>query len=259
MTAAADIRAFLRAIADAPADDPPRLVFADWLDDHDRPERAAFIRVEVELARTPPGSAGRAALFARRDALVRAHGAEWFAWFTAPDVTWATERGFVTELTAPAAEFVANADKWFATQPIARLTVTDVWTGYIPDRRCLARELFTSPHLGHLSHLTLDGAGVNAAGVYWLSKNPNLSRLRELSLRANGVADAGARTLAGMPGLAGLECLDLVSNRVTNAGAQALIDSPHLDGLRELRLSRNPIGDRVWALLEERFGHALAG
>lgn len=259
MTATADIRSFLRAIAGSPADDLPRLAFADWLEEHDRPERAAFIRVEVELAGTLPGSAARAALFARRDALVRAHGAEWFAWFRGRDTTWATERGFVTELSAPADVFVTNADRWFATQPIARLTVTDVWAGYGADRRCLARELFTSPHLGHLSHLTLDGAGVNGAGVYWLSKNPHLSRLRELSLRANGVADAGARTLAGMPGLAGLECLDLVSNRITNAGARALIDSPHLHALRELRLSKNPIGDRVWALLEERFGRALAG
>ncbi|MBX9628078.1 MAG: TIGR02996 domain-containing protein [Gemmataceae bacterium] len=259
MTPAADIRAFLRAIAAAPADDTPRLVFADWLDEHDRPERAEFIRVEVELAKTPPGSPGRATLFARRDALFRAHAAEWFAWFVGRGATWATERGFITELETPPDAFLTHAGDWFATQPITRLALTDVWVGHEGGPRCVARELFTSPLLGQLTHLGLERAGVNAAGVYWLSRNPALTGLRELSLRGNGVTDDGVRTLAGMAGLAQLECLDLTGNRVRDAGAKALIGSTCLPALRELWLSRNPIGDRTWRLLEERFGRALAG
>ena len=57
-----DREAFLRAVCENPADDTPRLVFADWLDEHgdrpDDPARAEFIRVQGELAgwRTPPGS-----------------------------------------------------------------------------------------------------------------------------------------------------------------------------------------------------------
>jgi uncharacterized protein (TIGR02996 family) len=42
--------AFLAAIAAAPADDLPRLVFADWLDENGDPERAAFIRAQVRRA-----------------------------------------------------------------------------------------------------------------------------------------------------------------------------------------------------------------
>lgn len=41
--------AFLRAICDEPGDDTPRLVFADWLDEHDERERAEFIRVQCRL------------------------------------------------------------------------------------------------------------------------------------------------------------------------------------------------------------------
>jgi uncharacterized protein (TIGR02996 family) len=41
----------LRAVVADPADDTPRLVYADWLDEHDQPGRAALIRVQVELAR----------------------------------------------------------------------------------------------------------------------------------------------------------------------------------------------------------------
>lgn len=40
--------AFLRAIVENPADDTPRLVYADWLDEHDELDRAGFIRVQTD-------------------------------------------------------------------------------------------------------------------------------------------------------------------------------------------------------------------
>jgi len=43
--------ALLAAIRQAPDDDAPRLIYADWLDEHGQPERAEFIRVQIELAR----------------------------------------------------------------------------------------------------------------------------------------------------------------------------------------------------------------
>lgn len=45
--------AFLRRIIETPDDDVPRLVFADWLQEHDEDERAAFIRAQCELAKLP--------------------------------------------------------------------------------------------------------------------------------------------------------------------------------------------------------------
>jgi uncharacterized protein (TIGR02996 family) len=51
---ATDQAAFLDAIRAEPADDTPRLVYADWLEEHGgQPERAEFIRVQVELAKLP--------------------------------------------------------------------------------------------------------------------------------------------------------------------------------------------------------------
>jgi serine/threonine kinase PknH len=40
-----DESAFLRAIADAPDDHAPRLVYADWLDENGQPERAEYVRL----------------------------------------------------------------------------------------------------------------------------------------------------------------------------------------------------------------------
>ena len=49
--AATDAEALLRAVCAAPGDDAPRLVFADYLDEHGEPERAEFVRIQCELTR----------------------------------------------------------------------------------------------------------------------------------------------------------------------------------------------------------------
>lgn len=51
MTDAATGAALLRAILDDPADDLPRLAYADWCDENGQPERAGFVRVQLEIAR----------------------------------------------------------------------------------------------------------------------------------------------------------------------------------------------------------------
>ncbi|QJW95015.1 TIGR02996 domain-containing protein [Frigoriglobus tundricola] len=49
-----DRDALLAAIRAHPDEDTPRLVYADYLEEHDAPARAAFVRTQVEYARTPP-------------------------------------------------------------------------------------------------------------------------------------------------------------------------------------------------------------
>lgn len=47
-------QSLIAAILNDPDDDLPRLVYADWLDEHSEPERAELIRVQCELARLGP-------------------------------------------------------------------------------------------------------------------------------------------------------------------------------------------------------------
>jgi uncharacterized protein (TIGR02996 family) len=54
-----DRDALLRAIVAAPDDDAPRLVYADWLDEHGEAARAEFIRLQCKLARHPRTADGR--------------------------------------------------------------------------------------------------------------------------------------------------------------------------------------------------------
>lgn len=51
-----DRDAFMQTIIEHPQDNHARLVFADWLEEHDDPERAEFIRLQVELAKRPLSS-----------------------------------------------------------------------------------------------------------------------------------------------------------------------------------------------------------
>src|SRR5262245_2463733 len=44
-------RAFLEAIRADPDEDGPRLVYADWLEEHGKPQRAQFIRLNCQMIR----------------------------------------------------------------------------------------------------------------------------------------------------------------------------------------------------------------
>jgi uncharacterized protein (TIGR02996 family) len=54
--------AFRQAIVESPDDDTPRLIYADWLDDHGDADQANLIRVQCRLARLPDDDPERPAL-----------------------------------------------------------------------------------------------------------------------------------------------------------------------------------------------------
>src|SRR5262245_50345394 len=67
----------LRAIRQAPEDDDLRLVYADWLEEQGRLERAEFIRVQIERARTSLDDPRYPDLRRREAELFEGHGAAW--------------------------------------------------------------------------------------------------------------------------------------------------------------------------------------
>lgn len=72
----------LRDICANPADNAPRLIYADWLDEHDQPERAEFIRVQCELARLMNTPCSVAAGTWKRDG--NSAGAKMVEWSDSP-------------------------------------------------------------------------------------------------------------------------------------------------------------------------------
>src|SRR5438067_1186426 len=101
--------ALFQTILEHPDEDAPRLVYADWLDEHGDPDRAEFIRVQCELARLPGDDSRRPALPQGEEALLRRYRKSWFkpfrklrpakfdydmAWANWP-TGWQWRRGFV--------------------------------------------------------------------------------------------------------------------------------------------------------------------
>lgn len=260
-----DEQAFLDAIRAEPDDDTARLVYADWLAENGDPDRGEFIRVDIELARTPAESEvaerRRSALFTRRDQLLKKHKTAWLAPFTPYAKESSFVRGFVQKLEVSANVFIRNAERWFALTALTQVKITTCfeWDQTTHTRTWWAPTLFASPHLSQLVSLDLEGLRVTAADLAPLAAHPDLSRLRELVLVWNALGNDGAILLASMSQLSGLKSLDLRSNNLTDIGARAIALSRYLDGLTELRISRNNIHESTWALLDERFGGVLMG
>jgi uncharacterized protein (TIGR02996 family) len=88
----------LTAIVADPADDALRLIYADWLDEHDQPERAEFIRGQIQLARVKEDSRGRRRLARRMRELLEAREQEWLSPVIRYLRGWHFERGFVDKI-----------------------------------------------------------------------------------------------------------------------------------------------------------------
>src|SRR5688572_2032706 len=85
--------AFLEDVAEHPDDDAPRLIYADWLEDHDDRDRAEFIRVQCERAHLHREDPRGEELERREQQLLREHGEEWAADFRPYVTDWQFRRG----------------------------------------------------------------------------------------------------------------------------------------------------------------------
>jgi uncharacterized protein (TIGR02996 family) len=238
--------AFLQTIVDAPDDDAPRLIFADWLDEHGDPRRAAFIRAQCRLAKLPEECEERYRLEAEEAALLaemtggvldRNHP----RWANVPgrwvkDKKPSFERGFVAKLDTTATRFFAHADRVMQAAPIQHLTLGNALYKF--------EELQHSPHLSRLRSLAITHQRLPDNAVAALVSEPALSGLKALDLTRNRFRIKGAEAIAGSPHLGGLQRLVLNVCYVHDRGPEALAASPHLAGLKRLELAECQIGPR---------------
>ncbi len=149
--------ALLAAVIADPEDVGVRLVYADWLEEHDEPERAEFVRVQVELAawvgrdeehcpkcgqhwrwRVGAGwgewsdcqgghrwcSVRYLALRRREQELIGAHGHEWCPVPIRP-FHGAYRRGFVEEVALTCAKWLAHGRELVRLAPLRVVRLTD--------------------------------------------------------------------------------------------------------------------------------------
>jgi uncharacterized protein (TIGR02996 family) len=114
--------AFLKTIIENPQDDTPRLVFADWLEEHGEhgePERAEFIRLQCGLYHTDRHS--------REDELKRKWGIRWVHEDIGRQVGGRRSsfaRGLLLTLQVSGAALLATRGQVFRRAPLLNLTVT---------------------------------------------------------------------------------------------------------------------------------------
>jgi uncharacterized protein (TIGR02996 family) len=276
--------AFLSDIIAHPEDDTPRLVFADWCDDHGDADRAELIRAQVELVRLPRYEPRHQELDRRARELIEANGKRW-----APDLGKVRRveyrRGFIERLTyRTSSAFLRAAGRVFDLAPVRRVEIEVPWFSFGTWKRCphLSRlrglmldrfgtdkwnvealeEVIEHPGLANLVELNLDSnfyLGTEWAEV--LAGSTHLSHLRILNLMGNGIERQGVRFLGDADHLATLEALDLGGNDIGPGGLADLAAAPVFAGLTDLRLGRdeefsdhgNDVGDRgVRALVRSR-------
>jgi uncharacterized protein (TIGR02996 family) len=99
---------FLAEILASPEDDTPRLIYADWLDDHGQYDRAELIRVQCELARMEEGHPRWAGLEAFEGDLLAHNGEAWLGELRPFVSRWTFRRGFLDEVAVPPRVYLEN-------------------------------------------------------------------------------------------------------------------------------------------------------
>ncbi len=246
-----DHDALLHAIAEHPEEDVPRLMYADWLEENGEPERAEFVRTQVELARLGLNDPGRYSLvrinvgylivFVQtwKEQLPQLSGVEWGDF----------NRGLIEEVQArDERPIVEHATTIFNVPGIHVLRLAGLRNG---------TRLANCPELTRLRSLRMVSAHVATGELHALLASPHLTRLSILDMHGTGADDVDAAAIADGRFLELTE-LYLGSNRISDAGARVLIDSPRLPKVQSLDLRGNRItAPATRAALMRRFGSSV--
>lgn len=268
--------ALVRAICDHPDEDTPRLIFADWLDENGQTDRAAFVRAQVDLARTPSWEPFAVLCRHRRpewhegrpfrDTLPAVDGwnLEW-----SPDTF---RRGFGSGVVVRSlAAWEVAASRLFESAPVAALTLH---TATLDDWRRFA----SAGWFGRLREFTFMTSPVEP--VRALCERPNAAGLTDLRfMRASGpsmpevvedvLRSPAGSTLRGLHFHQGLgppdhlmemlasddarrlERLSFATTNTTGSHVGVLCRNGARENLTELRLRGQPLGDGLRVLAAE--------
>src|SRR5262245_40576311 len=171
--------ALLQEIVESPDDDLPRLVYADWLDDHGQAERAEFIRVQVELARLAEEDDERAELEHRERRLRKRHEREWLGALRESLHGWGFSRGFLSHVSLDAEHLLRLHVSLVRDFPIDSVRLTGT------RRRGILDDVARLPILGRLASLDLSGNYLDAVSIERLVSSYLLRDLKTLRLNDN--------------------------------------------------------------------------
>jgi uncharacterized protein (TIGR02996 family) len=255
-----DRDAFLRAIIDNPGDDAPRLVYADWLEEHGDPARGEFIRLQCELGRILLGTQAAydryTAIHRRCGTLLSRHHTRWLQELgpLPPNhrMHFRYRRGMVTKVVCPVEDFLTHGHHLFDVTPVDEFELR----GFGPAHAQRLTVCSWSRRVRRFRYVSLDGE--DGRMVRSLLAEWPFPELQTFELR---IRDPWRDQWARVPGaiaesacLGTLRRLSLARCEIRDAGGQALADSPHLADLAVLDLTDNPLSPAVRYQLQDRFG-----
>ncbi len=249
--------AFRQAICEAPEDDTPRLIYADWLEERGRGDRAEFIRAQCALTRGNADAKGQETLRARAAGLLEAHWEEWvgpleqalrgdpvaLSWMHylagpyRPEALNLLPRGFVESVALTARRFTARAEALAQNALLIDLRLHGAGSH--------AEALAATPQLASVSQLMfLDyyQDPMTAGAMASLAASPFMRSLKVLWLHRNNLGDAGVGAIRQARWAGGLQSLELSENGLSAEAVTFLVEAK-LDDLRVLNLSNNAICD----------------
>jgi uncharacterized protein (TIGR02996 family) len=267
--------ALLAAVCAAPDDDLPRLVYADWCEENGQPERAEFIRVQIELTK---GAKGKqlVKLQQREKELLAEHDAKWTEPFLELTDDFREDpirfhRGFVEAISINDELLDEHGDELFRLAPIRtllmgdqdgfndlhkcklllRITTLDLAVSSLDSGRGSVK-FFQSKNLANLTTLIATGYDDNGhldlRGLEAIGTSKHFTKLRHLDISNNwlfnsrGIADADFAALQSLGRLPALIELHVAG---TGLGEHAvrLAAEDWLARLRVLELDSNSISD----------------
>ncbi len=261
-----EVLAFFRDIKEHPDDDTPRLVFADWLQEHGDATAAArgeFLRLSVLRHRLAPDDPSYELLKRREGELFRQYGWAWLGPLADAARAWTFERGMV-QITALAGDLRSLAvSTWARTESALWIDALKLPLGVPGDHGAAedhANHLAYSPLLPHIIRIDLSDHA-NPFGMRFLFRalrDRNLPFLRELLLSRSRLTTRHVTSLARCRHLRRLRLLDLQQNQLTDGEARLLAESPHLTSGPMLRLGHNRFTAEGIALLRQAFGERVS-
>jgi uncharacterized protein (TIGR02996 family) len=247
-----EVQNFFRDIKEHPDDDTPRLIFADWLQEHGDPDSAArgeFLRSCVLRHRLSPDDPSNNLLKRREGELFTEHRWAWLGPLADQARNWGFERGLIQIVAQAEKVLIEEVAVWARTE--AGLWIDALTLAGVTTQR--ADQLTYSPLLGHLNRLDLSNNPYQPSFVP-LFHEPCLPYLTELILSHNRLTVGQIACLTVRPHSSRLRILDLRHNRLDDTAAYLLADDPFLKNLCALRLGHNRFSADGIARLRQAFG-----
>ena len=245
--------AFLDAIFDHPNDDTPRLVYADWLQEHGEEPLAEFVRARCAIALLGNHQPRPLQLREREKKAWEAIKNRWpeFIKFTDAKKEWFHRGFFRGRLALNEDTFFLHYPEWMQWFPAGDLQLSGYW-------RDQAQITGRPELLARVSYLKIESVvDFPASFLINLARHPRLKHLRYLSIDTVRASRDALIELVNAPWLSNLHLLSLSVRVNAHNGGPNFESCGGFSPSHKYGAGQLPIRERVLAYVEASAAHFL--